>query len=102
MSVEISIIDIRQDDLRHSLVKEIHSSLNPHDGQVRALPTTLLYDAEGLRTFEDITYVDEYYLTNAEIEVLHTHAKAIAEKMAENAQLVELGSGCVPPNTGRQ
>ncbi|KKA16396.1 N-methyltransferase [Rasamsonia emersonii CBS 393.64] len=58
-----------------------------------SLPTVLLYDTRGLRLFEEITYLDEYYLTNAEIEVLTAHARTIAERMPDNAQLIELGSG---------
>ena len=49
----------------------------------------------GLKLFEQITYLDEYYLTNAEIEVLETHADAIARRIPEGSRLVELGSGYV-------
>ena len=42
--------------------------LNPGKGKERKMPTLLLYDEQGLKLFEDITYLDEYYLTNAEIE----------------------------------
>jgi L-histidine Nalpha-methyltransferase / hercynylcysteine S-oxide synthase len=47
----------------------------------------------GLKLFEDITYLDEYYLTNAEIEVLEKHARDIAERIPGGSRLVELGSG---------
>ncbi|KAL2011147.1 hypothetical protein VTN00DRAFT_3865 [Thermoascus crustaceus] len=90
---DVKIIDIRQNDLKFSLAKDIYSGLDPRDGKARSLPTVLLYDTEGLRLFEEITYLDEYYLTNAEIEVLNTHAKSIVERMPDDAQLVELGSG---------
>lgn len=59
------------------------------------MPTMLLYDANGLKLFEKITYVKEYYLTNAEIEVLETNSRRIVERIPDNAQLLELGSGCV-------
>jgi uncharacterized SAM-dependent methyltransferase len=39
--------------------------------------------------------VDEYYLTNAEIEVLEKHSRRLVEKIPSNAQLLELGSGYV-------
>ncbi len=29
----------------------------------------------GLKIFEEITFLDEYYLTNAEIQALERHAK---------------------------
>lgn len=57
------------------------------------MPTMLLYDAEGLKLFERITYLDEYYLTNAEIEVLTINARRLVERIPYDAQLLELGSG---------
>lgn len=57
------------------------------------MPTLLLYDEQGLKLFEDITYLDEYYLTNAEIEVLEKHADEIAKYVQHGSQVVELGSG---------
>ncbi|KAL1863493.1 hypothetical protein Plec18170_000329 [Paecilomyces lecythidis] len=90
---DVDIIDIRGEELDLSLGKEIIRGLNPQDGGLRSLPTILLYDTEGLKLFEQITYLEEYYLTNAEIEVLSTHAKSIVERLPDNAQLIELGSG---------
>jgi uncharacterized SAM-dependent methyltransferase len=43
--------------------------------------------------FEDITYLDEYYLTNAEIEALKLHAGEIVARIPEGSRLLELGSG---------
>ncbi|KAJ5690496.1 hypothetical protein N7462_004888 [Penicillium macrosclerotiorum] len=91
----VSIVDIRQDDIDFSLADDIYQNLEPSDGTPRSFPTLLLYDAQGLKLFEKITYLDEYYLTNAEIEVLTAHAKRIVERIPEDAQLVELGSGSV-------
>ncbi|CBF79757.1 class I SAM-dependent methyltransferase [Aspergillus nidulans FGSC A4] len=89
----VDIVDIRGNDMQYSLVNEIHKGLNPPNGTRRSLPTMLLYDSEGLKLFEKITYVDEYYLTNAEIEVLEKHSRRLVEKIPSNAQLLELGSG---------
>lgn len=86
----VDIVDIHQNDMAFSLVDDLHKNL-----KMRSFPTLLLYDAKGLKLFEKITYLDEYYPTNAEIDVLKTHAKAIVERIPENAQLVELGSGSV-------
>ena len=61
--------------------------------QEKKMPTMLLYDEAGLKLFEEITYLDEYYLTNAEIEVLHQYADQIAERVEAGSQLIELGSG---------
>lgn len=87
------IIDIRQRGIEHSILDDFHQRLNPDKGQERQLSTMLLYDERGLQLFEDITHLEEYYLTNAEIDVLQTHATALAEHIAPNAMLVELGSG---------
>lgn len=93
----VNIIDIRPNTSGlSSLASTIYDSLDPPDGsKERSLPTVLLYDIRGLQLFEEITYLDEYYLTNAEIEVLTAHARTIAERMPDSAQLIELGSGCV-------
>lgn len=91
----VDIVDIRENPLEISLVKEIYRSLQPSEGTKRSLPTVLLYDTRGLKLFEEITYLDEYYLTNAEIDTLSSHAKKIVERIPDHAQLVELGSGYV-------
>ncbi|ODH33792.1 hypothetical protein ACO22_03274 [Paracoccidioides brasiliensis] len=89
----VSITDIHVNDFQGSLANDIYNGLNPPDREPKSMPTLLLYSTEGLRRFEDITYVDEYYLTNAEIEALTMHAAKIVNQIPENAQLVELGSG---------
>lgn len=91
----VDIVNIHQDQTGLSLIDDLNKSLNPADGSPRSFPTIFLYDARGLKLFEQITYLDEYYLTNAEIDVLKTHASRIVERIPENAQLVELGSGSV-------
>ncbi|KAJ6144683.1 hypothetical protein N7470_008578 [Penicillium chermesinum] len=92
-SESVEILDIRQNDMAFSLADTIYKSLNPPEGQARSFPTLLLYDTEGLRLFEKITYLEEYYLTNTEIEILTTHARRIVERIPDGARIVELGSG---------
>jgi L-histidine Nalpha-methyltransferase / hercynylcysteine S-oxide synthase len=87
------IIDIRQEKDGYSLLEDIRKGLRPADGGEKKLPTLLLYDKNGLRLFEQITYLDEYYLTGAEIEVLETYASRIAERVPSGSIVVELGSG---------
>jgi uncharacterized SAM-dependent methyltransferase len=96
----VEIVDIHQNDMEFSLVDDIYKNLDPPTDTPRTFPTLLLYDAKGLKLFEKITYLDEYYLTNTEIEVLTNHAKRIVERIPDNAQLVELGSGSVIPTPG--
>ncbi|KAI1116913.1 DUF323 domain protein [Nemania sp. NC0429] len=88
----VDLIDIRRDTVKANLREEIYRLFHPQEGP-RELPTLLLYDAEGLQLFEKITYLEEYYLTNAEIAVLQRSAVAIAENIPSDSMLIELGSG---------
>ena len=88
-----NIIDIRSDTAGIELTKLIREGLNVAKGNEKTLPTLLLYDESGLKIFEKITYLKEYYLTNDEIEVLSSHATEIAARISQDAMLVELGSG---------
>ncbi|KAF2690520.1 hypothetical protein K458DRAFT_413301 [Lentithecium fluviatile CBS 122367] len=87
------IIDIRIRETDFDILQDIKKGLRPKNGDEKTLPTLLLYDEAGLRLFEKITYLEEYYLTNAEIEVLEAYADRIAEKIQPGSVLVELGSG---------
>lgn len=89
----LEILDIRRDQIEHSLKAEIFRQLQPVDGQEKQLPTLLLYDEVGLRLFEEITYLDEYYLTNAELEILREHAGDMAHRIRPGSVVMELGSG---------
>jgi uncharacterized SAM-dependent methyltransferase len=42
-----------------------------------------------------ITYLDEYYLTNYEIEILKKNSAEIASQVPEGSMVIELGSGLV-------
>lgn len=86
------IIDIRAAGIETNLKAEIVSLFLPKAGP-RVLPTILLYDQRGLQLFEEITYLDEYYLTNDEISVLETSSAEIAKEIADGSMIIELGSG---------
>jgi L-histidine Nalpha-methyltransferase / hercynylcysteine S-oxide synthase len=87
------IVDIRQEKDGYSLLEDIKKGLRPVDDGEKKLPTLLLYDENGLRLFERITYLEEYYLTGTEIEILETYAVKIAERVPSGSIVVELGSG---------
>lgn len=91
-SRRLDIIDIRRAAVELNLKEEIHHLLRPQEGP-RRLPTLLLYDERGLQMFEKITYLEEYYLTNSEIQVLRRSARAIAKAIPSGSMVVELGSG---------
>jgi len=90
---ELDIIDIRRDKVQQSLLDELTESLQREDGVEKRIPTMFLYDEKGLKLFEDITYLDQYYLTKAEISALQQYADKIVENIADGALIVELGSG---------
>jgi hypothetical protein len=90
---DVSIFDIRGQRAEYSILEDIKQGLRPKPGVPRSLPTLLLYDTKGLQLFEKITYLDEYYLTNAEIEVLEQYSDRIAERISGGSIIVELGSG---------
>lgn len=90
------IIDIRRQEIGFSVIDDMQQKLRPGDGKEKKMPTLLLYDEKGLKLFEDITYLDEYYLTRAEIDVLKTYADHIAERIQSGSQVIELGSGYEP------
>lgn len=94
--VDVDIVDIRRDTAGISIVDEIRKGLRKAPGEEKRLPTLLLYDEAGLKLFEKITYLDQYYLTNAEIDVLEACAHQIAERIAPDSIIVELGSGYGP------
>lgn len=92
----VPILDIRRKELEFSIVDDIRRGLQKGKESSLTLPTLLLYDEAGLKLFEEITYLDQYYLTNAEIEVLTQHADKIAMKIQTGSLIVELGSGYAP------
>jgi len=89
----VDIFDIRMNREEQSLLKAINQGLRPAAGGEKTLPTLLLYDQKGLKLFEEITYLQDYYLTNAEIEVLEHCADEIAQRLQQDSIVLELGSG---------
>ena len=89
----LEVLDICRRRITSSLLEDIRTSLCPAKGKEKRLPTMLLYDEKGLKYFEEITYLDEYYLTDAEIEILKRYANSLAARIPNGAILTELGSG---------
>lgn len=62
--------------------------------QPKTLSSAWFYDERGSRLFEQITRLDEYYLTRCEREILHTHATAIGNSLGqESFRILEIGAG---------
>ena len=59
----------------------------------KTLTPTLFYDQQGSALFEQITQLEEYYLTRTEIMLLQTYGAEIASLIGEHCLLIEYGSG---------
>jgi dimethylhistidine N-methyltransferase len=59
----------------------------------KRLPSHWLYDDYGSELFEEITRLDEYYLTRTETGILRAFSVEIAEFCGENATVLEYGAG---------
>ncbi len=65
------------------------------DSKPKKLSSKYFYDDRGTRLFQEIMELPEYYLTNAENEILQTKSNDILETLACSSRfnLVELGAG---------
>jgi dimethylhistidine N-methyltransferase len=61
--------------------------------QPKTLPSKYFYDEAGSKLFDEITELDEYYLTRTETGIMQRCASEIAEEIGPGALIVEPGSG---------
>ena len=59
----------------------------------KTLPAKLFYDERGARLFEEITRLDEYYVTRTEQAIMCAHATGMAELIGPRVVIIEPGSG---------
>ncbi|MDZ7683422.1 MAG: L-histidine N(alpha)-methyltransferase [Fodinibius sp.] len=59
----------------------------------KQLPAKFFYDERGSELFEQITYLEEYYPTRTERDILQDNISDIVRLVGPQAMLVELGSG---------
>jgi len=59
----------------------------------KELPCKYFYDKRGSELFEQICELDEYYVTRAELSILHARSSELANAVGPNATIVEFGSG---------
>lgn len=62
-------------------------------GARKRIAPKYFYDSDGSHLFEEITQLDEYYPTRAELAILDRHAAGMAGLIPAGAALVEFGSG---------
>ncbi|MDX1641267.1 MAG: L-histidine N(alpha)-methyltransferase [Balneolaceae bacterium] len=59
----------------------------------KSLPSKYFYDERGSELFEKISNLDEYYLTDAELEILQHHSEEISKVIGPKSLIIEFGSG---------
>ena len=59
----------------------------------KTLPCRWLYDDVGCELFEEITRLDEYYLTRADTEILRRRSTELADFAGDHAIVLEFGAG---------
>ncbi len=59
----------------------------------KMLPSKYFYDEAGSELFEQITTLEEYYLTRAELAIMEMYASEMTDLMGERCLLIEYGSG---------
>ncbi|CAG8620353.1 10078_t:CDS:2, partial [Ambispora leptoticha] len=89
------IFDVRQQETaKLHLVRDILKGLTPEPSSaMKSIPTIVLYDDRGLQLFDQITYLDEYYLTNCEIDILNRKVDEIVAYVKDGSAIIELGAG---------
>lgn len=75
-----------------NLIESIVAGLDKPYNQ-KSIPTLVLYDNRGLQLFDQITYLPEYYLTNAEIDILKRKGDEIVAHIPDGSAIIELGAG---------
>ena len=61
--------------------------------QQKTLPCKYFYDDKGAALFEQITTLQEYYVTRTELSILEQHSQSIAQMLPENLSIIEPGCG---------
>lgn len=81
---------LEKKSVSHEMLSDVLEGLQQSQ---KTLPSKYFYDQKGSELFEEITELDEYYLTRTELQIMQEKIQQIANKLGEKIQLVELGSG---------
>lgn len=77
----------------HPVLADFRSAVWQGLGQTpKRIAATWLYDQRGAELFDQITALEEYYLTRTEMQILQERAVEIGDRITQGA-LVEFGSG---------
>lgn len=59
----------------------------------KMVPSKYFYDERGSRLFEQITRLEEYYPTRAELDIMKRHGAEMADLIGPGSTVIEFGSG---------
>lgn len=90
-----NILDIRKERTECSLAESLRTSIKGTKDKGPCLPAMLLWNEKGLKLFEAVTHLDEYYLNHIEMDILEQRSEDIARKIRPKSMLIDLGSGQV-------
>ncbi len=76
--------------LHSELVQEVLEGLQKPQ---KKIPSKYFYDQRGSELFEKICNLEEYYPTDAEMAIMEQNIDEIAQKLGEDIELIEFGSG---------
>ena len=85
------VIAIKQSNITDTeFLNDVISGLTQ---QQKTLPCKYFYDDKGAALFEQITTLQEYYVTRTELTILEHHSHAIGKMLPENLSIIEPGCG---------
>lgn len=92
-----SVLDISGGKIDQYLKSRLKSSLIDayNNSETPYLPEEFLYLKNGLHIWRDLVYNPKYYQTHDEIDLFRKNGQQIADYMADNCILIDLGSGFV-------
>lgn len=90
-----NIIDIRKEQIECSQSESLRTSIKGSKDKAPCLPSILLWNEKGLKLFEAVTHLKEYYLNHVEMDILEQRSDDIARRIRPNSMVIDLGSGQV-------
>ena len=72
---------------------EIHAIVEGLSQRQKTISPKYFYDERGSQLFDRITELPEYYLTDAELEIMRANVDDMAALIGMTASLIEFGSG---------
>ncbi|RAL15196.1 4-dimethylallyltryptophan methyltransferase easF, partial [Aspergillus homomorphus CBS 101889] len=86
---EPTIIDIREETTSDSIRDLVVQGLT---SEPRTLPALLFYSTEGIQHWNHHSHQPDFYPRHEETQILRDHAESIADTIAPNSIIVDLGS----------